>query len=252
VRFQGPIELSLKIAATLVAIFGVWKYFEDRSEGARNAARAESLGIVRDYSSSSALAARASLVEFWRSQPEFTRFIANADTISSNEYNNFVRVGRLRPRARMIFNHRNPVAIPEGAQATNTVKGQVLSPGDHRGALTVLTWEMGRIDIIMEVSALSSQLALLHEGHLEALFHIFAYLDKKHNARIVFDPSYPEIDMKDFKECDWHHFYGDVKEVVPPNAPEPHGEDADLRMFVDSNHAGDILTHQPCMGYIIA
>ena len=83
--------MSLKIAATLVAIFGVWKYFEDRSEGARNAARAESLGIVRDYSSSSALAARASLVEFWRSQPEFTRFIANADTISSNEYNNFVR-----------------------------------------------------------------------------------------------------------------------------------------------------------------
>jgi hypothetical protein len=28
-----------------------------------------------------------------------------------DEYNNFVRVGRLLPRARMIFNHRNPVAI---------------------------------------------------------------------------------------------------------------------------------------------
>ena len=89
------------------------------------------------------------------------------------------------------------------------------------------------------------------EGHLEAVFHIFAYLDKKHNACIVFDPTYPDIDMSCFKECDWHHFYGDVKEAIPPNAPLPRGKEVDLRMFVDSDHAGDKLTRRSRTGFII-
>jgi hypothetical protein len=87
----------------------------------------------------------------------------------------------------------------------------------------VLQWivELGHIDIITEVSTLSSHVVMPRQGHLEALFHLFGYLGKKHNARIVFDPSYSEIDMTVFKECDWKHFYGDVKEAIPLNAPTP-------------------------------
>ena len=68
---------------------------------------------------------------------------------------------------------------------------------------------------------------------------MFAYLEKKHNARIVFDPTYPEIDMSVFKECDWKEFYGNIKEAIPPNAPESRGKDIDLRLFCNSDHAGD-------------
>eukprot|EP00804_Cyclotella_cryptica_P021440 CCRYP_005782-RB/>CCRYP_005782-RB protein AED:0.43 eAED:0.43 QI:0/-1/0/1/-1/0/1/0/125 len=50
--------------------------------------------------------------------------------------------------------------------------------------------------------------------------------------------------MSDFKECDWTQFYDDVTEVRPPNAPELRGKDVDLRMFVDSDHAGDQLTRR--------
>jgi hypothetical protein len=78
-------------------------------------------------------------------------------------------------------------------------------------------------------------------GHLEALLHLFAYLDKKHNARIVFDPRYPNIDMTVFKEFDWKHFYGDVHEAIPPNTPLTRGKDADLHIFVDSDYANDQL-----------
>jgi hypothetical protein len=56
------------------------------------------------------------------------------------------------------------------------------------------------------------------------LFHLFVYLDKKHNAQIVFDPTYPEIDMRVFKEYDWKHFYGDLCEALPLNAPAPRGK----------------------------
>lgn len=90
------------------------------------------------------------------------------------------------------------------------------------------------------------------EGHLEAVFHLFQHLDRKHNARIVFDPSYPEIDHSTFKECDWKSFYGDVSEAIPPNAPPPRGkEDIDLRLFVDSDHANDQRTRRSRTGFLV-
>eukprot|EP00978_Attheya_sp_CCMP212_P021010 scaffold60854_cov59-Attheya_sp.AAC.1 len=59
--------------------------------------------------------------------------------------------------------------------------------------------------------------------HVEAIFYIYACLDKQHNLTIVFDLS-SDIDMRDFKICDWKTFYGDIKEALPPNAPQVHGK----------------------------
>ena len=110
--------------------------------------------------------------------------------------------------------------------------------------IVVLRWmvELGRVDIITEVSMLASQLALPWEGHLEAVFCIFGYLKGHHNARMVFNPTYPTPDMSMFQEHDWCGFYGDVKELIPPNAPEPRVKEVDLIIFVDSEHTGDKLT----------
>ena len=114
----------------------------------------------------------------------------------------------------------------------------------YQSQIGVLRWivELGRVDIIIKVSMLASQLAMPREGHLEAVYHIYAHIDKKHNSRMVFDPTYPEVDMGTFKECDWKGFYGDVQEAIPPNAHEPRGKEVDLRLFVDSDHAGEQLT----------
>jgi hypothetical protein len=56
----------------------------------------------------------------------------------------------------------------------------------------ILRWcvELGRIDIITDVSMLSTHFLLPREGHLEALLHVFAYLGIHHNKRVVFDPTY--------------------------------------------------------------
>jgi hypothetical protein len=88
--------------------------------------------------------------------------------------------------------------------------------------------ELGRIDMMTEVSMLASHLAMPKEGHLEAVFCIYAYLKQRYNSKLAFDPTYPSIDMNDFKECDWKQFYGDVTEAIPPNAPGPTGKDVDL------------------------
>ena len=68
---------------------------------------------------------------------------------------------------------------------------------------------------------------------------------------MVFDPTYPTPDMSMFQEHDWYDFYGDMKEEIPPNAPEPRGKEVDLRIFVNSEHTGDKLTRQSINGYII-
>ena len=72
----------------------------------------------------------------------------------------------------------------------------------YKSLIGIVRWmiELGRIDMVTEVLLLSSFLAIPRLGHLEAVFFIFAYLDNKHNARMIFDPTYPEIEMSDFKE----------------------------------------------------
>jgi hypothetical protein len=67
----------------------------------------------------------------------------------------------------------------------------------YQSQIDILRWcvELGRIDIITEVLMLSTYLCLTREGHLEAVFHVFAYLGLHHNARVVFDPTYPYFDM---------------------------------------------------------
>jgi len=79
-----------------------------------------------------------------------------------------------------------------------------------------------------------------------------AYLKAKHNSRLFFDPTYPTINYDKFNDgAEWKQFYGDVTEAVPDNAPKPRGKDVDLRMWADSDHAGDKETRRSRSGYFI-
>jgi hypothetical protein len=109
------------------------------------------------------------------------------------------------------------------------------------------------LDIYVELSQLSQHQALPRRGHLEAIYHIFAYLKKYENgARIVFDPKTPHIDERVFKsQADWRDFYGDVIEELPPNMPEPKGQPVVVSCFVDANHAGNVITRRSHTGILI-
>ena len=87
---------------------------------------------------------------------------------------------------------------------------------------------------------------------MEAALHIMSYLKVKHNSRLVLDPSYPDIDISEFEmDRDWVNFYGEVEEAIPHNAPKPRGKGVDLRMFVDSDHAGNKATRRSRTGFMI-
>jgi hypothetical protein len=89
------------------------------------------------------------------------------------------------------------------------------------------------------------------ESHLDAVYHLFAYLSLHHNARVVCDPTYPDVDMRAFIKTDWKPMYGDVKEAITPNAPVTRVKAIDLRLFVDYDHAGEHFTRRSRTGFVI-
>ena len=79
-----------------------------------------------------------------------------------------------------------------------------------------------------------------------------AHLKQWHNTRLIFNPTYSEFDFEAFNyDARWVDFYGDVKEPVPLNTPEPCSKLIDLRAFADSDHAGEKSTRQSRMRYLV-
>ena len=81
---------------------------------------------------------------------------------------------------------------------------QLLPPDEasyFQTIIGVMRWmvDLGKIDIAVEVSQLSSFLAMPRQGHLVNALHIMSYLKIKQNSMLVLDPSYPGIDMSEFK-----------------------------------------------------
>ena len=126
----------------------------------------------------------------------------------------------------------------------------------YQTLIGVLRWivELGRIDIDCEVSMMSSHMALPREGHLKELYHIFAYLKAHANAEMVFDPTPIMPDKSLFEREDWSYSpygYESLKEELPSDMPASHGQSMTMRVFVDADHAGDLVTRRSRTGFIV-
>ena len=74
----------------------------------------------------------------------------------------------------------------------------------------MLMVELERVNIITEVPLMAPQMEIPRECHLDDMIHVFYFLHQKYNLRMAFDTTYPGINVKVLKECDWKEFYGDV------------------------------------------
>ena len=99
---------------------------------------------------------------------------------------------------------------------------------------------------------MSSHLVLPREGRLHELFRIFGYLRKHHNTEMPFDPTFPDMDKGKFPRHDWSmSIYGKLKEEFPPNMPKELGREMVMRVYVDSDHAGESLTRRSRTGFVV-
>ena len=117
----------------------------------------------------------------------------------------------------------------------------------------VLRWciELGRVDIAIEVGMLSRFQAAPREGHLEQLFHIFAYLKRYNRSAMVFDHTQPEFEGLQQVKVDWEEFYPGAREVIPKNRPKERGMAVTMTTFVDADHAGCRMTRRSHSGILI-
>ena len=68
----------------------------------------------------------------------------------------------------------------------------------YTSLIGVLGWivDLGIFDIFLEVSMMSSHMAMPRQGHLGQVLSIFGYIKKYHNTEMIFYPSDPVIDEK--------------------------------------------------------
>jgi len=123
----------------------------------------------------------------------------------------------------------------------------------------ILRWaiELGRVDILTEVSCLSQHLAEPREGHSVAVYKIFKYLNlclRKSKGRIVIFGKCKFMDnaiFNDFDREEWKDFYHDAHEEMPMRMPESLGNPVQLLAYVDANHAGNMKTRRSHSGILI-
>ena len=88
----------------------------------------------------------------------------------------------------------------------------------HGGTYTlsgILHWavELGRGDLHLSVALMAQYLAQPLIGHLDQVYHIFAYVKAHLHSRIILDATLPRIDDARFLQVDWKPFYPDATEA---------------------------------------
>ena len=129
-----------------------------------------------------------------------------------------------------------------------------LRTNQYQQLIGILRWaiELGRLDILYEVSCLSSHLASPRKGHFDATMNIFGYLYKHLDCTLVLDDLEIDTAETSFTKSDWSDtIYGNDPEELPPKMPMPRGNPIKISCFVDADHAGDLLTRRSHTGILI-
>ena len=116
-----------------------------------------------------------------------------------------------------------------------------------------LQWSIsiGRLDITTAVMTLSGFRAAPRVGHLERAKRVYGYLSNMRHAVIRIrtdEPDYSDLPEPQHK---WDYtVYGNAKELVPTDAPEPLGKFVTLTHYVDANLYHDLLSGRSVTGIL--
>ncbi len=97
----------------------------------------------------------------------------------------------------------------------------------YQGLIGILQWIVNLV--VLTFCSLfpwcaSRYLVFARTGHLNQLFHIFAYPKKHNRSTLVFGDALPTLDDSVFKSSDWSEYYPEAVEAIPPNASPSRGQ----------------------------
>jgi hypothetical protein len=102
---------------------------------------------------------------------------------------------------------------------------------------------LGRFDMAYATSAMSRFHILPREGHLKPVKRILSYLKTFPKRRVIIDTSYPDHSVYPVEDhSNWMEFYPDASEVIPNDLPPEKGTRVRMIVYVDADHAHDLVT----------
>ncbi|KAI2510964.1 Reverse transcriptase (RNA-dependent DNA polymerase) [Fragilaria crotonensis] len=155
-----------------------------------------------------------------------------------------------------LYTHRTP--LPEGCHP-ELDDGVPLAEDGIRRYQTLIgmaQWActIGRLDITFAVSSLSRFSASPRTHHLELAYHLFGYLKKNPNRRIVLD-SRPLLVDDELKTTSFHPDFleddPDASEDIDGAFPTAYGTELATSVVFDADHAHDHVTRRSISGITV-
>ena len=110
---------------------------------------------------------------------------------------------------------------------------------------------LGRFDIQVAVMTLSAFRAIPRQGHLDRAKRMYSYLAKMRHSTIRVRTDEPDYSGLPEQDHDWMYTaYGNVKEQIPHDMPEPLGNYVTLTHYFDANLYHDMLTGRSVTGIL--
>jgi hypothetical protein len=123
----------------------------------------------------------------------------------------------------------------------------------YQSLIGSLQWliTLGRFDIATAVMSMSRFRVAPREGHLDRLKRMYGYIKKMKNGAIRIRTDEPDYSGLPDNSRDWAtSVYGNVKELLPQNAPTPLGRHVKLTTYVDANLYHDMITGRSVTGVL--
>jgi hypothetical protein len=111
---------------------------------------------------------------------------------------------------------------------------------------------LGRFDIAYATSDMSRFNMLPREGHLKVVKRILSYLKTFPKGRLIIDTTYPDHSIFPVEDhYNWMEFYPDAEEEIPNDLPAPKGSKVRMTVYVDADHAHDLVTRRSITGILV-
>ena len=123
----------------------------------------------------------------------------------------------------------------------------------------ILVWlvQLGRYDVAFVTNSLSRYVACPRVGHLDRALRVFQYLKRNKHRWVVVDSSDPdifgseEVLNADIASAMKEYAYPDATEELDLDLPDPLIAEILTTIFVDADHAHDLVTQRSCTGLLV-
>ena len=123
----------------------------------------------------------------------------------------------------------------------------------YRSLIGSLNWvvTLGRFDIHYATATMARYNMCPRAGHFKAAKRIMAYLKEFPHGRMLFDTNLMERVEATPMKHDWKAMYPDAEEDIPYDMLDPLGKSVRLTVYVDADHAHDLVTRRSVTGVLV-